>query len=292
MPVTTDQATPCIGIGLRHAHYEPALSQPSHLDFVEVHTENFSAAGGASLAVLEQARDLYALSLHCTALGPGSALPVPEKNLAKVARLVERFDPDWVSDHLCFGWAMLDSRPVHLGELLPLSRTADTLALVTENIERIQEAIGRPLLIENISSYIRQTRHDYAEPEFLTELARRSGCKLLLDINNLVVNAHNAASDTLYDDVVAWIDDLPPGLVGEIHLAGFSPVPAGEIAIDDHSQPVSALAWQCYEHAIRRFGPIPTLVEWDNALPAWEVLLEQADRAREINVKVLAEAGS
>ena len=277
-------STPFVGVGLRHVHYEQALSQPSHLDFIEVHTENFFGRGGANLAVLERARELYPVSLHCTALGIGSARPVPVDNLSRVAELVERFDPMLVSDHLCFGWASLDGKPVHLGELLPVQRTYAALDVAAENIQRIQDAIGRPMLIENISSYVDQREEHYPEPEFLTLLARRTGCALLLDINNLVVNAHNAASPTIEEEVKSWLNQIPTDIVGEIHLAGFSPVAANEIAIDDHSQPVSELTWRCYEHALHRFGHVPTLIEWDTQLPDWTGLLEQAAKARSIGL--------
>ncbi|MEE4192508.1 MAG: DUF692 domain-containing protein [Halieaceae bacterium] len=290
MPSNQGYSNACIGVGLRHAHYEQALSQPSPLDFVEVHTENFFAAGGASLAVLKRASELYTLSLHCTALGPGSARPVPELNLKRVSDLVSRFDPLLVSDHLCFTWSSLGAQPVHLGELLPVQRTEASLDLVSDNVDRIQEAIDRRMLIENISSYVEHSAEEMPETEYLSELVARTDCGLLLDINNLVVNAHNAGADSPEAEVIAWIDALPQGAVGEIHLAGFTPVASDEIAVDDHSQPVSELTWRCYAHAVRRFGAVPTLIEWDNALPEWAVLLEQAARARAVCERSTGEA--
>jgi uncharacterized protein (UPF0276 family) len=273
---------PLVGVGLRHPHYEAALSGKADVDFVEVHAENFFVDGGARLAVLERARELYDISLHCTALGLGSAVGTSEQAVAKLAELVARFDPLLVSDHLCFSWVDIDGRPVHAGDLLPLARTAESLAVLETNIDRVQQAIGRPLLVENVTSYLDEAQPGYGEAEFLCRLVERTGCLLLVDINNLLVNAHNQDSPSPIAAAKSWLDEIPGAAVGEIHLAGYSPVQRGELAIDDHSAPVSEAAWQVYDYALRRLGKVPTLVEWDQDLPEWTVLQEQAQRARHI----------
>jgi len=276
-------ATPLVGVGLRHPHYEAALSRSADIDFVEVHSENFHAAGGASLAVLEEVRERYELSLHCTALGLGSAAGIPRRALRQLASLVQRFNPMLVSDHLCFCRAETAGGSVHGGDLLPLPRNREALAVLTANIDRVQQAIGRPLLVENVTAYVDVGGHEWCEPEFLHRIAARTGCRLLVDINNLLVNAHNAGLPDPEGYLRAWVDALPPGTVGEIHLAGYSPVPEGDIAVDDHAAPVSEAGWRCYRYALQRLGPVPTLVEWDNALPGWPELLSQAQRARALS---------
>tara|TARA_R110001599_G_scaffold49212_1_gene140624 strand:+ start:5181 stop:6062 length:882 start_codon:yes stop_codon:yes gene_type:complete len=273
---------PPVGVGLRHPHYEAALSRAADIDFVEVHTENFFGEGGASLAVLEQAREHYELSFHCTALGLGSAAGISTQAVARLAQLVARFNPMLVSDHLCFCWVQQGDTRIHAGDLLPLPRNADALAVLTDNIDRVQQALGRSLVVENISTYIDQGGHQWSEPEFLLRLVERTGCQLLVDINNLLVNAHNAGLPAAEDYARAWLDAIPRSAVAEIHLAGYTPVAPGQLAVDDHAAPVSEQAWRIYAHALQRLGNVPTLVEWDNDLPDWSVLLAEATRAREI----------
>ncbi len=279
---------PPVGVGLRHAHYAAALSLAADIEFVEVHTENFFGEGGASLAVLEQASEHYALSFHCTALGLGSAAGISTQAVTRLAQLVQRFNPLLVSDHLCFCWAQRGDRRIHAGDLLPLPRNAQALSVLAENIDRVQQAIGRSLLVENISSYIDVGGHQWSEPEFLHELVERTGCGLLVDINNLLVNAHNAGLTGAEDYARAWLDAIPGDAVAEIHLAGHTPAPAGQLAVDDHAAPVSDPGWRTYAHALQRLGSVPTLVEWDNELPDWPILLGEAERARQVHRSLLA----
>ena len=192
-PVASGDTAPKVGVGLRHPHYDQALTDAADIDFVEVHTENFYVDGGANLEVLERARELYSISLHGTALGLGSAAGIPQHAIDRLARLVERIDPLLVSDHLCFCWVNLDGRRLHAGDLLPVRRTREALSVLEANIDRVQLAIGRPLLLENISAYIDDPEQAYSETEFLCQLVKRTGCRLLVDINNLLVNAHNLA---------------------------------------------------------------------------------------------------
>lgn len=276
-----------IGVGLRHPHYGPALSSAADIDFVEVHTENFYVDGGANLAVLERARELYDLSLHCTALGLGSAAGVSDRAITKLAELVERFDPLLVSDHLCFCWVDMGGQRVHAGDLLPVQRSRESLAVLQTNIDRVQQAIGRPLLLENVTAYVDEPAQDYSEPEFLCRLVDLTGCRLLLDINNLLVNAHNQEHPEPIEYAKSWLDQIPAKAAGEIHLAGYSPAGRGEIAVDDHGAPVSRAAWQVYEYALGRLGDVPTLIEWDTRLPEWAELQQEAQRAQKIGSTVL-----
>ena len=287
MSITSHPALPKVGVGLRHAHYEAALSDVADIDFVEVHTENFSMDGGANLAVLERARELYDVSLHCTALGLGSAVGISDRAVEKLAELTQRFNPMLVSDHLCFCWVDMGAVRMHASDLLPVQRTPESLEVLACNIDRVQQSIGRSLLVENISVYLDEPGQEQSETEFLCALVEKTGCRLLVDINNLLVNAHNQGSPAPERYVASWLDQIPGDAVGEIHLAGCSPVAAGEIAVDDHGAPVSAAAWRLYEYALGRYGNVPTLIEWDTALPDWNALQNEAIHARYVSRKAL-----
>jgi len=288
-----------IGVGLRHSHYEDALTRPKAIDFVEVHAENFFAPGGAAKAVLNQVSEIYAVSLHATTLGLGSARGIPEQPLQKFQQLIEHTNPLLVSDHACFTWSSLQEStndatqnsqqeiPLHAGDLLPIAFNAETLDIMVENVERVQNHISRQLLVENLSAYIAPQGSTMSEVEFLSELCLRANCCLLLDLNNLVVNATNANSVDILADVSRYIQQIPPQLVGEIHLAGCTPALPGTPMIDDHSQPVPDIVWHCYRVALKHFGSVPTLVEWDTALPSWDVLTNEAAKARSIAEEVL-----
>ena len=269
---------PCVGIGWRHAHYEALLAERPALGFIEVHSENFFADGGVALAVLEAGREAYELSLHGVGLALGSAAGLDPWHLDRLARLVERVQPRWVSDHACF--ARVGSG-LHAADLLPIPFNDESLALMTRHVEQVQQRLGRPLLVENISAYVGWGSDTLAEPEFFNELTQRSGCGLLLDVNNLFVNARNAGHEppAAAREAMRWVDAIRPGSVAEIHLAGHCERDDG-LVIDDHGSRVRDEVWQVYEHAIRRLGPVPTLIEWDTAVPGLDVLLAQAQRAR------------
>jgi len=281
-----------IGVGLRHGHYSDALTHPKAIDFIEVHAENFFADGGAANEVLAEAAQHYAISLHATTLGLGSARGIPDQPLQKLQQLIERTQPMLVSDHACFTWSSLQDSsqnfPVHAGDLLPFAFNANTLDIITENVERVQQHISRQLLVENLSAYITPKGSDMSEVEFLTELCLRANCRLLLDLNNLVVNATNAGDADILPTVVHYIKQIPPRLVGEIHLAGCAPPLPGMPMIDDHSQPVPQVVWDAYRIALQRFGAVPTLIEWDTALPSWNTLTDEAVKARVIATEELA----
>jgi uncharacterized protein (UPF0276 family) len=271
--------TPCIGIGWRQPHYGELLERRPALGFLEVHSENFFAEGGAALAVLMQGREHHDISLHGVGLALGSAAGLDPRHLERLATLVQRVQPRWVSDHACFARAPLTpgGTAVHANDLLPLAFTEGALQILVDNVQRVQERLRRPMLVENIAAYLGWQDDQLAEAEFLNALARRSGCGLLLDLNNLVVNALNAGHDPVAS-VCAQIDGLDIAAVQEMHLAGYHE--GEELVIDDHGSRVHAPVWQVYRHALRRFGPVPTLIEWDTGLPPLEVLLDEAAQAR------------
>ncbi|RAR67005.1 hypothetical protein C7401_102433 [Paraburkholderia unamae] len=263
-----------VGIGLRHAHYEAFMAGPPHVDWVEVHSENYFGDGGYDLHVLETVRRDLPLSLHGVGLGLGSAAPLDTAHLARLARLVGRIEPAVVSEHLCWGASAQGA----LHDLLPMPLTQASLDHLCARVAQMQDALGRTVLIENVSTYVRFRDDAYGEAEFLAALARRTGCGVLLDVNNLYVNQCNHG-----EDAFAAMAALPPQLVGEIHLAGHTATAAA--VIDDHGSRVAPAVWALYEAALVRFGNTPTLIEWDTALPALDVLLDEARLARERLVK-------
>ncbi len=281
-----------IGVGLRHQHFTEALTTPSNIDFVEVHSENFFAQGGATQSVLAQASEKYAISLHSTAMGLGSAKGVPSTYLQKLKQLASTCNPILMSDHACFSWSQLNGQQVHAGDLLPLAYSEQTLMVLAHNIDRVQQSLGRSLLVENLSAYIQYSYACMPETEFLVRLAEFTGCKLLVDLNNIIVTANNSNAAQSLDYAQQWLAEIPTDMVGEIHLAGFSEVKPGELIIDDHSQAVSSQGWQLYRSALERFGKVPTLVEWDNNLPSWQTLVAEADKARAIAEQVFSDNAS
>jgi uncharacterized protein len=258
-----------VGIGLRAPHYAQLLETRPALAFVEVHSENFYAQGGAALDWLERFRAAYPLSLHGVGLSLGSVDALDTRHLEKLARLADRFEPALVSEHLC--WSSFAGR--HANDLLPLPFTEEALGHVVARIEAVQERLRRAILIENVSSYLTFANSTIPEWEFVAEVARRSGCGVLLDVNNIWVNACNHGFDA-----ARYLGAIDPGSVGEIHLAGFERV--GGRLVDTHGARVSDEVWALYRAAIAHCGERPTLVEWDTDIPALDVLLDEARKAR------------
>jgi uncharacterized protein (UPF0276 family) len=289
MPNAAAHASAPVGVGWRHPHYAELLQTRPALEFIEVHSENFFADGGAALAVLEQGRADYPVSLHGVGLSLGSAMGIDPWHLDRLARLVERIDPVRVSDHACFARAPLAGHPVHASDLLPVPMTHAALDAMCANVQRVQDRLQRPIAVENLSAYVQWREAEMDEPMFLTSLARRSGCSLLVDVNNLYVNALNAQlRGGLQDPLEAcrdWLDAMDPEQVTELHLAGH--VHAGDIVIDDHGSRVIDTVWLLYGHALRCFGAVPTLIEWDTDVPTLSVLLDEAQRARDVAVSIL-----
>jgi uncharacterized protein (UPF0276 family) len=270
-----------VGIGLRHAHYGELLETRPAVGFVEVHSENFFAEGGAARAVLAEARALYPVSLHGVGLSLGAAAGLDPWHLDRLAALVAATEPVRVSDHASFARApRRDGGPVlHANDLLPVAFTDASLAIMVSNVSQVQDRLRRPLLVENLSAYVTWSDPDMDEPAFFNALARRTGCGLLLDVNNLVVNALNDGLEPVRA-ACDWIDRLDPGPVGEIHLAGYCDL--GDIVIDDHGSRVHDPVWDVYRHAVRRFGQVPTLIEWDTDVPPLPVLLDEAAKAERV----------
>jgi uncharacterized protein (UPF0276 family) len=261
------------GIGLRAPHHMPMLEARPAVGFLEVHAENYLGAGPSRRA-LERLRADYPVSLHAVGLSLGSAEGVDADHLGRVAELALRIDPAAVSDHL--SWSVAEG--VYFPDLLPLPLTEESLEIVTSNVLRAQDRLRRPLMIENPSSYLAFTHSTIPEPEFLAELSRRSGCGLLLDLNNLYVSAAN-----LGGDAEAELDRFPAAAIGELHLAGHSLRRIGdaELRIDDHASAVGEPVWRLYEKALHLIGPRATLIEWDSALPSLPTLLGEAVLAQE-----------
>jgi len=258
------------GIGLRARHYPEFLGAPRPAaGWLEVHSENYFGAGGLDRHALESVRRDYPVSLHGVGLALGSASGIDEGHAARLKALVNRVEPVFVSEHLC--WGALAGR--HFNDLLPMPFTREALELVCARVGWLQDLLGRRILVENVSAYVEPGVPEMSEGEFLAALARRAGCGLLLDVNNLYVNQANLGRDAL-----AQMDALRPESVEEIHLAGHSPGPHG--LVDTHSARVCDDVWRLYDAALERFGPVPTLVEWDTDVPALSVLLEEAGKAQ------------
>lgn len=285
-----------VGIGWRHPHFAQLLEERPKLEFLEVHSENFFAHGGAALAVLERGRSRYPISLHGVGLSLGSATGLDPWHLDQLASLVQRIDPVRVSDHASFARGVISSGLVHASDLLPIPFTVEALNVLCGNVQRVQERLKRPFLVENLSAYLRwklTQEQTLSEPVFLNTLAQRSGCALLVDVNNIYVNALNAqlggqCADPL-SDCKDWLDQIRPENVGELHLAGHCRVndTHGEIVIDDHGSRVCPQVWELYRYAISRFGAVPTLIEWDTDVPPLDTLIDEAARARAIVEQVL-----
>lgn len=271
MTQASKQATTLgVGIGLRAPHYRTFLNERPDIDWLEVHTENFFDAGSWDSHVLDTLRQDYPISLHGVGLGIGSADGFSLKHLQRVRETVQRIEPVIISEHLC--WGAASDR--HLNDLLPLPLTLEALQLVSERVDRVQQLLGRRLLLENVSTYLRFRCDAMTEAEFLAELVARTDCGVLLDINNLYVNQHNHG-----EDAVTAIDTLPPGCIGEFHLAGH--LLSDSLLIDHHGARVAPAVWELFRNALTRFGAVSTLIEWDTDVPDLPVLLDEARLARQ-----------
>lgn len=270
------------GVGLRSPHVAEVLATRPAVHWIEVHPENYLGGGPAGRA-LDALRQDYPVAFHAVGLAVGSAEGVDRCHLERIRSLLTRVEPTLVSEHLA--WSRHGGR--YLNHLLPLPYTEESLAVVSRNVDEVQTTLGRRVLIENPSAYLRFTTSSIPEAEFLTELVRQTGCGVLCDVNNVHVTAQNLGLDP-----IAYLDALPAAAVGEIHLAGHSvnDVDGRTLLIDDHGSPVHAAVWGLYEHALRRFGAVPTLIEWDTAIPALDVLMEEARRADARLLDVIADA--
>jgi len=261
------------GLGLKSRHCREILETLPPVGFFEVHAENYMGDGGPPHRYLEQIRAHYPLSVHGVGLSIGGDQPLDKTHLARLRRLIERYEPESFSEHLA--WSTHDT--VFLNDLLPVPYDDPTLRRVCEHIDEIQETLGRRMLLENPATYIAFEQRDMAEVDFLSEIARRTGCGLLLDVNNVFVSATNHAYDA-----GAYLDAFPAERVGEVHLAGFAEDQddAGDrLLIDAHGTPVADIVWKLFEQVLERTGPVPTLIEWDNDIPPFPVLMKEARKA-------------
>jgi len=272
--MTPHAAAQGVGVGLRAPHYRQFLEQRPRAAWLEVHTENYLDQACGDFHVLQELRRDYAISLHGVGLGLGSARGFSTGHLARIASLAQRIQPVLVSEHLC--WSAVFDR--HLNDLLPLALNHAALDLLEERVGRMQDALGRTILLENVSSFVRFADDAMSEAEFLAALAHRTGCGLLLDVNNLYVNQCNHE-----EDAMAALAAIAPGTVGEIHLAGHLVTP--DAVVDHHGAIVADPVWRLYEAALSRFGAIPTLIEWDTDIPPLEVLLAEAAKAAAISAR-------
>ena len=268
-------ATPSAGLGLKPSHFAEALAAPADGLWFEVHPENYMVAGGPRLSWLEAIRARHPVSLHGVALSLAADAEPDEAHLARFAALARRIDPVVVSEHLAWSaW-----RGAYYPDLLPFPRTSEALERICANVGRAQDALGRRIAIENPSHYVALEGHQWAEVDFLAELGRRSGCGLLLDVNNVFVSARNIGGSAQ-----AYLDAFPGEFVMEIHLAGHTPDPklGQALLVDSHDSPVAPEVWALYERLIARIGPRPTLIERDDNLPVFGELLAERERAQAV----------
>jgi uncharacterized protein (UPF0276 family) len=260
------------GVGLKPQHFDTIVETLPDIGWFEVHPENYLGDGGAAHHYLTRIRAHYPISFHGVGLSIGSAGPLDRMHLSRIAKLVKRYEPALFSEHLA--WSSHDG--AFLNDLLPLPYTAETLDTVCRHIDEIQSALQRRVLLENPSTYLTFHGSEMSETDFLSEVARRTDCGLLLDVNNIYVSATNNGFDP-----EAYIDVFPAGSVGEIHLGGHAKTAEGAepLLIDAHNQPVEDAVWSLYRRALMRTGPLPTLIEWDNDIPAWPVLFAEASLA-------------
>ena len=266
------------GVGLRRPHYLHTLNDHPPMDWFEVTSENFMVDGGRPLEVLEGVRSRYPIVMHGVSLSIGSTDPLNVGYLRQLAAIARRFEPAWISDHLC--WTSVGGRNLH--DLLPLPYTGETVRHVAARIRQVQDILERTILIENVSSYMEFRSSRLSEWEFLSFVSEEAECAILLDINNVFVSAFND-----HFDPVRYIDSVPVERVVQFHLADH-----GTYLLDTHDQPIRPEVWSLYEHAVRRFGRVPTLIEWDDNIPEFDVLAAALDEARRRCESALGGKGS
>lgn len=269
------------GVGLRVPHFEQALGPGLDVDLVEAISENFFGGGGRPMAVLQRVRASVPVVLHGVSLAIGSVAPLREDYLDRLATLIDRIEPAWVGDHLCWG----AHAQHHSHDLLPLPYTEEAVAHVVRRLDAVQTRLGRALVLENVSSYVGYRHSSMTEWEFLCEVVQRSGANILLDVNNVIVSAVNFGFDPH-----RYVDALPSDRIVQLHLANHAD--RGHFRFDSHEGPVPEAVWQLHAYVVQRHGPITTIVEWDNGLGSWAQLREQAARARANEAAALAAAGS
>ena len=267
------------GLGLRPVHYTAVLETAPAVDWFEVITENYLVGGGRPLHFLDAVRDRYPVVMHGVSLSIGSTAPLDLDYVDRVRRLADRCEPAWISDHLC--WTGTDGANLH--DLMPLPYTEEALAHVASRIDEVQVRLGRPLVVENVSSYVSYTHSAMSEWQFLAALVRRTGCRLLLDVNNVYVSSRNHGFDAR-----EFLDGVPIEDVQQLHIAGH--LDLGTHVIDTHDHPVRDEVWELYAHAVRRFGNVSTLLERDDNIPPLAELVAELDQARAVAARSQREA--
>ena len=265
------EPSPGFGLGLRTAHYSAFLARPWPVDWLEILSDNYLVPGGKPMRMLDDIRTRYPMAMHGVSLSIGSVAGPDARYLERIAALARRIDPLWISDHLC--WTGVHGRQIH--DLLPLPYTEESLRVVVRNVERVQEALGRRILLENVSSYLEYVDSAMPEWEFLREVCERADCLLLLDINNIHVSAVNHGFDA-FD----FLRRVPAHRVQQIHLAGHTD--HGHYLVDTHDHPVADPVWALYRAACERFGPVATMIERDDNIPALEELVDELAVARSV----------
>jgi uncharacterized protein (UPF0276 family) len=264
---------PVPGIGFKPQHFDAILADAQPPGFIEVHAENYMGEGGAPHAMLRRLRERIALSIHGVGLSIGSSAPLDTGHLARLKALCDRYQPESFSEHLA--WSSHDE--IYLNDLLPLPYTCETLDRIVSHVDQVQDTLKREMLLENPSTYLQFTGSTIPETEFLTEISRRTGCGLLLDVNNVFVQAKNHGTSPK-----AYLAAFPLARVKEIHLGGHdeqADESGAPLLIDAHGSPVADPVWSLYESVVARTGPLPTLIEWDNDVPDWAVLAAEARAA-------------
>lgn len=269
-----------VGIGLRHCHFGDVIDGKPDVPWFEVHTENFFNLHSIAAQKLRKVRENYSLSAHGVGLSLGSSDQISEKHLQNIKNFISEFSPDLVSEHV--SWSHVNGE--YMNDLLPLPYTEEALKNICNNIERTQDFLKRKILVENPSSYMEFKSSEIPEAEFMAEIAKRSGCGILLDCNNIFVSSNNHGFDA-----IKYLDAISVGSVGEIHLAGYSEtnIDGNKYLIDTHSDRVFPEVWKIYETAVKRFGDVPTLIEWDVDIPAFSVLFGEKEKAERIRQRIL-----
>jgi len=281
MIASIPRSLPCLGygLGLRVEYYEALLEHPGPVEWLEIVSENYMVPGGRPLVWLDRFRQRFPLAMHGVSLSIGSTDPLDDGYLARLAALAHRIEPAWISDHLC--WTGVQG--VNLHDLMPLPYTEEALAHVVERVSQVQEVLGRRILLENVSSYIRFADAQLTEWEFLSAVAERADCLILLDINNIHVSAHNHGFSPL-----DYLDGVPAARVQQFHLAGHEQ--GGPLLIDTHDAPVVDAVWQLYVEAVSRFGRVSTMIERDDHMPPLAELLAELEHARRLAAPLLQDA--
>jgi uncharacterized protein (UPF0276 family) len=273
------QPSPGFGLGLRTVHYPDFLAAPQRVDWLEIISDNYLVPGGKPMRMLDSIREHYPMAMHGVAMSIGSVDGPSKTYLNQLKQLVDRVQPLWVSDHLC--WTGVHGRQLH--DLMPLPYTDEALDLVVRHISQVQDVLGRRLVLENVSSYVSFAQSHMTEWGFVTQVCERADCLLLLDVNNIYVSSVNHGFDAL-----AYLDAMPAHRIQQIHLAGHTN--NGDHIIDTHDHPVAAPVWDLYAHACRRFGQVATMIERDDHIPPLPELLDELDVARAVAARVLKAA--